>query len=126
MKECLHCKTNFEPNKPKQVYCSDKCRVYANRLKKSIYKEGLKTIKFFIDENGKKIPFDQNLLNSFFEAIPQPKIESPKDVKKGKTFTFKVSKSNYNKPADVKPEFKSDMEKEIWEDEQRILNSKNK
>jgi hypothetical protein len=33
MKVCFrgNCKKEFEPNKPKQVFCSDKCRVYASR-----------------------------------------------------------------------------------------------
>lgn len=36
MKECLRleCKEQFEPNKPKQVFCSAKCRVYYNRAEK--------------------------------------------------------------------------------------------
>jgi len=37
MKNCLRkkCQKEFEPNKPKQVFCSDKCRVYWNREKKA-------------------------------------------------------------------------------------------
>ena len=31
MKKCLYCKNDFEPNRPKQKYCSDKCRVYFSR-----------------------------------------------------------------------------------------------
>ncbi len=36
MKKCLRlkCQKEFEPNKPKQVFCSDKCRVYFSREKK--------------------------------------------------------------------------------------------
>lgn len=31
IKQCLFCGKEFEPKNPKGVYCSDKCRVYANR-----------------------------------------------------------------------------------------------
>lgn len=31
MKLCLFCEKEFFPNKPKQKFCSDKCRVYFNR-----------------------------------------------------------------------------------------------
>jgi hypothetical protein len=36
MKKCLRekCPNEFEPNKPKQVFCSAKCRVYYSREKK--------------------------------------------------------------------------------------------
>ena len=37
MKNCLHCKKEFEPKNPKGKYCSTKCRVYHSRvLKKPI------------------------------------------------------------------------------------------
>ena len=38
MKKCLRekCTVYFEPNKPKQVFCSDKCRVYYSRENKKI------------------------------------------------------------------------------------------
>ena len=32
-KECLFCYVTFEPNKPKQKFCSAKCRVYFSRKK---------------------------------------------------------------------------------------------
>lgn len=39
MKLCKQCGKGFEPNKPKQIFCSDKCRVYYNRsIKKGIPK----------------------------------------------------------------------------------------
>lgn len=31
MKECLWCKTEFEPNKPKQKFCKPKCKTYYHR-----------------------------------------------------------------------------------------------
>lgn len=31
MKQCLFCNNDFNPTKPKQKFCSDKCRVYFNR-----------------------------------------------------------------------------------------------
>lgn len=36
MKKCLRkkCQQEFEPNKPKQVFCSAKCRVYYSREEK--------------------------------------------------------------------------------------------
>ncbi|MEO7584888.1 MAG: hypothetical protein ABIS74_17970 [Ferruginibacter sp.] len=36
MKKCLRvkCQKEFEPNKPKQVFCSAKCRVYFSREQK--------------------------------------------------------------------------------------------
>lgn len=36
MKKCLRkkCQKEFEPNKPKQVFCSAKCRVYFSREEK--------------------------------------------------------------------------------------------
>ncbi len=36
MKKCLRlkCQKEFEPNKPKQVFCSAKCRVYFSRENK--------------------------------------------------------------------------------------------
>jgi hypothetical protein len=38
MKKCLHCGNDFEPTKPKSVYCSGKCRTYAFRDKKKTEK----------------------------------------------------------------------------------------
>lgn len=35
MKECLFCQKEFEPAKPKQVFCTSKCRVYYSREEKS-------------------------------------------------------------------------------------------
>lgn len=35
MKKCLHCGKDFEPKKPKAIFCSDKCRTYAFRKSKS-------------------------------------------------------------------------------------------
>lgn len=37
MKKCLRkkCQKDFEPNKPKQVFCSAKCRVYFSREEKT-------------------------------------------------------------------------------------------
>ena len=34
MKQCLHCKKEFEPLKPKAIFCSAKCRVYWHRANK--------------------------------------------------------------------------------------------
>lgn len=31
MKKCIRCGNDFEPKKPKTVYCTDKCRTYAYR-----------------------------------------------------------------------------------------------
>ncbi len=32
MKKCLRCQKDFEPKNPKGKFCSDKCRVYWNRV----------------------------------------------------------------------------------------------
>ena len=53
MKKCKYekCKKDFEPLKPKAIYCSAKCRVYGNRLIKkgnpssAIKDEGIDTKK---------------------------------------------------------------------------------
>lgn len=41
MKKCLRkkCQKEFEPNKPKQVFCSAKCRVYFSREEKDAPEE---------------------------------------------------------------------------------------
>ncbi len=33
MKKCAYCGNEFEPKKPKAIYCSTKCRTYAHRKK---------------------------------------------------------------------------------------------
>lgn len=39
MKDCLYCEYKFEPTKPKQVFCSGKCRTYFGRKKNKIETE---------------------------------------------------------------------------------------
>ncbi len=64
MKICSYCKNEFEPKKPKAIYCSTKCRTYAHRDKKKdenpykMYADGLhpavKQIKDFVETELKK------------------------------------------------------------------------
>jgi len=57
MKKCLRqkCQKEFEPNKPKQVFCSAKCRVYFSREKESPKEEKPPTPKNDVPKNkGKK------------------------------------------------------------------------
>lgn len=52
MKKCLRqkCQKDFEPNKPKQVFCSAKCRVYYSREEK-VKPEIIGERKVFIPKN---------------------------------------------------------------------------
>jgi hypothetical protein len=45
MKECLYCKKEFEPKKPKQLFCSDKHRTYFHRAKKRAVEQANKIVK---------------------------------------------------------------------------------
>lgn len=64
MKKCLRqkCQKDFEPNKPKQVFCSAKCRVYFSR-----------------EEKVQSVTFDIKDLNT---PINQIKPLDPKGAKK--------------------------------------------
>lgn len=52
MKKCkrIKCSKEFEPNKPKQVFCSDKCRVYFSRENK-VAVEIIGEQKVFVPKN---------------------------------------------------------------------------
>jgi hypothetical protein len=50
MKQCAHCGKDFEPTKPKAIYCSVKCRTYAFRDRKK------NNLKFSITEGPTLIP----------------------------------------------------------------------
>ena|SRR6185312_40477 len=68
MKKCLRqkCQKEFEPNKPKQVFCSAKCRVYFSReLKKQIEENNL-------PKNKKKILEERNTPHNSGEKYNQP------------------------------------------------------
>jgi predicted nucleic acid-binding Zn ribbon protein len=74
MKKCLYskCGKEFEPNKPKQKFCSDKCRVYWNRQR-----GGLKTVTTL---DGTKIQMYVPVAHA--EPIEVPKINYTPTVKK--------------------------------------------
>jgi len=70
MKKCLRqkCQKEFEPNKPKQVFCSAKCRVYFSREEK-IDKVPIKGLPKYV-QNKPEAPIKQLAEKS---TMPDPK-----------------------------------------------------
>jgi hypothetical protein len=68
MKNCLRkkCQREFEPKKPKQVFCSPKCRVYHRR------EEGIKKEVIF-----QKPVFDIERLNAVLEKLENINFTAP-------------------------------------------------
>ena len=60
MKNCLFCKKEFEPKKPKAIYCSDKCRTYSNRKNKKIVPDDILVVT--IKETGEQIELTRKAL----------------------------------------------------------------
>ena len=52
MKECLHCKKQFQEKKDTAKYCSDSCRVMFNRNKPKVKKEGITELKMEVLYNA--------------------------------------------------------------------------
>jgi hypothetical protein len=57
MKKCLRekCPNEFEPNKPKQVFCSAKCRVYYSRENPKTKVVGLPLPKDYVEVKQVKV-----------------------------------------------------------------------
>jgi hypothetical protein len=51
MKPCIFCQKEFIPKTRKAIYCSNKCRTYANRSNKEL---NIEDIVWIIDKNGVK------------------------------------------------------------------------
>lgn len=96
MKNCLHCKNDFEPKKPKQIFCSDKCRVYSNRAKKTALKNEYDKVVYLVFKDGTQIPFNKKdvlALLKWFEndeskqivnksnLVPKPPIKKEEPLK---------------------------------------------
>lgn len=52
MKECLHCKKQFQEKKDTAKYCSDSCRVMFNRNKPKVKKEVITELKMEVLYNA--------------------------------------------------------------------------
>jgi len=64
MKKCLYCGNDFEPTKPKQIYCSSKHRTYAFRkTKKKLSKKS---------ESKKEIPLQPKSKWKVTEVLKPP------------------------------------------------------
>lgn len=79
MKLCLYCEKDFEPKKPKAIYCSNKCRTYANRKNRKLVP---KDINWIIDKNGVKRTLNKSTLLSLLGKIegnvPETKVIAKK------------------------------------------------
>lgn len=79
MKQCLHCNKEFAPKKPKAIYCSGKCRTYANRERKTLLAEN---VEYFTDKNGIKRKVDKDLIlrlaGQFDTQLPKTHIVAKK------------------------------------------------
>lgn len=110
MKTCLRegCSNEFEPNKPKQKFCSDKCRVYYGRQKAKKISE--------IQEDPIWEEFkrwkESHLKNKSVDIPSAPKI--------------KKENTAVEQPAETltSPQFKNKLERIMWEKRQQI-NTKN-
>ncbi len=79
MKKCLRkkCQKDFEPNKPKQVFCSDKCRVYNSRE--------LKAAKLLTGSNEDDLaPISPDLKKAFNESPLFSNVKKIEGEPKGK------------------------------------------
>lgn len=59
MKECLYCKMEFVPKKPKAIYCSNKCRTYGNRKANAISSVEIVTVTL---KSGEQIELTKKAL----------------------------------------------------------------
>lgn len=81
MKQCLQCKTEFKPLKPKAIFCSAKCRVYWHRANPKTKVQDLTT-----PTNVTKPP-EPKKTNYTINTAPPP-IDKENDPKEG-TSAFK-------------------------------------
>jgi len=89
MKQCLRkkCGKDFEPTKPKQMYCSNKCRTYA-------FREKQKDVVVVTKTDKKKPPkkeaeeMSEELVNKIIAIQTQPK-PSFIDIKNFKAYKEK-------------------------------------
>jgi hypothetical protein len=73
MIDCLYCKKEFEPKKPKAIYCSNKCRTYANRKTKSLR---FKDVNWVIGTDGVRRKLNRSALLNLLEQTDKSDIES--------------------------------------------------
>lgn len=130
--KCLNCDKDIcqTDGKRERLYCSDTCRAEYNQKQKRktiavpIEHWQSNVIEFVKAQDGQWTLVDGTKGNfvwakdkSMVEASNLPPIKNAFKVKEDEVIDHE--KAN-------QPHFKSEMEREIWEDEQRILNSKNK
>jgi len=81
MKKCLRqkCQKEFEPNKPKQVFCSAKCRVYFSRENKQTDQVVIKPDYF---ERNKKVvkPLPKSRIDDYREQLKPPRLEGENTI----------------------------------------------
>lgn len=86
-KDCLYCLATFSPNKLKQKFCSDKCRVYAfreNRIPQEVVKEVVQpTVKITVERKRLTLADIQAMCPPHLKGLDKSEWVSKKRVELG-------------------------------------------
>lgn len=78
MKKCLHCMKEFDPTKPKQVYCSSHCRTKSHRKKHHGYELPVIEITDLPEEQKMEVTFGEPLESTIdFKAVTPESYDAP-------------------------------------------------
>jgi hypothetical protein len=117
LRNCLFCKIEFEPKKPKAKYCSAKCRVYGNRKIKAQIKPSIQGLTITLPAQAKE---GDTLIISSKEAIavvkPQQRQEPPENALIDKMVEIgnKEPKWKLKTPILKPPSDLSPLQKKLW------------
>lgn len=97
MKKCLRekCDIEFKPTKPKQQYCSNRCRTYAYREKRVQTSTAIK--KAFDGKKVKNLQFDKSGQFKTPKTLDQLRVMCPPELKgMDKSEWVRVNRQKYN------------------------------